>query len=446
MATNYRLEGTVPAIPSQLQLFSALKTPTGVDRIFWIEHNSLTQISGSNSNIEFMISPNGSLYTDLKRTRLHLKIKITKADGSNIAAGAHVGLINNALSSLFSQIDIYLQQKLVSSVPYYPYQAYLHNLLNYGGDANNSQLQLQLFYKDTAGRFDSAVISGGQINGGFLSRSVFTAASSIVDLEGPIFASICTLDKYILNGVEIKIKIMQTTNNFRLMSSTPEEYKVEIIDATLKACRVAVSPSTIAGHDLALSKTPAVYNYTKTEMKTYTIAKGSYNFNIEEIFNGDIPSRLIVGFVSSEAFNGSYKLSPFNFKHYNVSFLSTSINGQTVPSKPLQPHFDPVVSEGINLFLGNYGEAYQTVLSGLDKLNRDQGLVFSRLEYPRGYCIYIFDLDGAISSDGDYPVIRKGSLKFECKFKDALPETVNLIMLGDFGGIVEIDQARNVLT
>jgi hypothetical protein len=442
---NYRLEGSIMSIPSQLQLFAPLQCPAGVEKVFWTDHNPVSAISGNNS-IDFTISPNGSHYTDLKRTKLCVQCKITKPDGSNIDDEQNVTFKNNALSILFSQVDVFFQQQLVSSATNYPYHSYFYNLLNYGGSASKSQLQLQLFYKDDAGSFDSARVhpQGHPLNTGAQSRMQLTRGGKIVDLEGPIFASICNCDKYILNGVEIKIKLQQSRNEFRLMASDKVEYKVEILNIFFKVCKVAVTSSIIAGHDIALSKSNAIYNFTKNEIKSYTISKGTYNYSVEDFFNGDVPSRLLVGFLSSEAYNGSYILSPYNFKHYYASYLAVTVDGQTTPSRGLQPIYHEAVGEP-PIVHGNYTEAYQTLFSGLDKLGRDQGLIFTRLEYPRGYTLYLFDLDAAISAEGEYPLIRKGNMKFECRFSKSLPDTVNVIFLGEFGGIFEIDQARNIL-
>jgi hypothetical protein len=275
---NYRIEGSVISLPSQLQLFAPLQTPAGIEKIFWLEQNPTTTISGENSVIDFTLSPNGSHYTDLKRTKLCVKCKITKADKSDIAEDENVTFINNPLSSLFSQVDIYLQQKLACTTPNYPYHAYFYNVLNYGTEALKSQLQLQCFYKDSAGAFDQTQVvpQGHPMNTGAQTRMQYTKNSKIVDMEGPIMASLCNCEKYLINGVATKIRLQQTSNQFRLMAKSDDFYKVELLEVYLKVCKVVVTPTLIAGHDLALSKTNAIYNFTKNEMKTFTIAKGTY--------------------------------------------------------------------------------------------------------------------------------------------------------------------------
>jgi hypothetical protein len=193
--SNYRIEGSTITIPSQLQLFNALETPAGIERVLWVEQNPISSIAGANAIIDFTISPNGSYYTDLKRTRLCVQCKILKPDGSAIDDDENVTFNNNVLSSLFSQVDVYFQQKQVCSTPNYPFHSYFFNVLNYGNEATKSQLQLQLFYKDTAGAFDTTQLhpKGSPLNQGSQTRMEYTRGSKTVDLEGPIFASICNI-------------------------------------------------------------------------------------------------------------------------------------------------------------------------------------------------------------------------------------------------------------
>ena len=72
-------------------------------------------------------------------------MKIVEADGTDIAADAGVGPVNMLLHSLFSQVDVQLSDKLItSSVNTNVYRAYLEILLNYGKPAKESQLTTSL--------------------------------------------------------------------------------------------------------------------------------------------------------------------------------------------------------------------------------------------------------------------------------------------------------------
>jgi len=67
-----------------------------------------------NGPIEFFIPGDGEKYLDLNDTLLHLRVKITNADGTDLVNDAPVGLINYPLNTLFSQRDVTLGDRLIS--------------------------------------------------------------------------------------------------------------------------------------------------------------------------------------------------------------------------------------------------------------------------------------------------------------------------------------------
>ena len=44
--------------------------------------------------------------------------------------------------------------------------------------------------------------------------------------------------------------------------------------------------------------------------------------------------------MDNDSYNGNYKKNPFNFKHYNLTQIGISVNGEEVPFKPLKLNFD----------------------------------------------------------------------------------------------------------
>ncbi|XP_041376686.1 uncharacterized protein LOC121389141 [Gigantopelta aegis] len=115
-----------------------------------------SQITTENSPVEFNVYGQGVDYIDLKCTKLHVRAKITKADGSILTKDEKVGPVNLWLQSFWSQVDLTLNGKLVTtSTNLYPYKSYLKVLLNGTSTAKESSLQSQLYYKDTSDDIDS---------------------------------------------------------------------------------------------------------------------------------------------------------------------------------------------------------------------------------------------------------------------------------------------------
>ena len=62
----------------------------------------------SSGPMEFLITGSGNDYLDLANTKLHVQVKVTRANGDDLDLADPVGPVNNWLHSLFSQVDVYL--------------------------------------------------------------------------------------------------------------------------------------------------------------------------------------------------------------------------------------------------------------------------------------------------------------------------------------------------
>ena len=160
-------------ITSELMLFEPKAVNKGVEYLQYIECRPTNQITEDGS-VDIHIKASGSQYLDLQRSRLHVKAKLVKEDGSNLEEADMVTPVNLWMQSLFNQVDVYFQQKLVSSSgTNYAYKAYMDVLLNFSEDAERSQIQTQLFYKDSAGAFDQTKVSEVPLNQGLILRQKF---------------------------------------------------------------------------------------------------------------------------------------------------------------------------------------------------------------------------------------------------------------------------------
>ena len=137
---------------SELYLFTIPATQTSITKGQWIEYHPLSNITDTGP-IEFNVSGTAEEYLDLAKTKLFVKAKITKANGTALDAETKVGPMNLHLHSLFSQVDASLKERLISpSTNTYPCPAMIETLFNYEGDAKSSQLAMAMFYKDTPGK------------------------------------------------------------------------------------------------------------------------------------------------------------------------------------------------------------------------------------------------------------------------------------------------------
>ena len=305
--------------------------------------------------------------------------------------------------------------------------------MNYGAGAKNSHLSSCLWYNDTPGHMDDT----SSANAGFTIRSTLTENEKSFDLIGHLHCDVFNKEKYLLNGVELRIKLIRSRDSFCLMETINNCRAVNIVEATLLVRRAKINPGVLLAHAKALAKTTAKYPLTRVEVKTLTMRGGILGETLDNVILGQLPKRIIIGFVDNKAFNGDKSYNPFNFKHYNINFFSIYVDGTQIPPTPLQRNFKE------NLYV----EAYHTLFSGCGIHFFNQGNMISRESYAKGSCLFAFDLtlDYSANSTSHWKLIRQGSMRIEVRFAEALISTVNCIVYAEYDNVLEIDSSRQVI-
>jgi len=207
------------------------------------------------SPIEFDISGTGEHYIDFGNTMLYVKAKVTALDDMNMPADAAFGPVNLFLHSLFSQVDISLNGTLITaSTNTYPYRAMMETLLRYGEDAKSSQLTSALYYKDQPGRMDSVDFVDNARNSGLAKRRAIARQSPVFDMMGRIHADIFFQERYMLNEVGIKIKLVRSKDAFCLMSALACKAQIGLVHASLFVRKVKLMPSVFLAHAKTLER------------------------------------------------------------------------------------------------------------------------------------------------------------------------------------------------
>ena len=424
-------------LKSELDLFSLPPTQTALEDNKWVFYKPVSSLSDE-APIEFCINSQNEEYLDLSHTMLKVSAKIIKNNPSNTDNDKDklVGPVNNFLHSMFNQIDVYFNQKLVSlPMNAYPYRAYVETLLNYGPAAKSSHLTTVLWQSDIAGEMDSTPDKNSALE----KRQSYSIGGKTFDLLGHLHCDVFNQDRLLLNGVEVRLRLVRSKDAFCLMNTSDEAYKVSITEATLLIRRVKVSAAVLLAHAKALATTTAKYPITRVEVKTFTLHPGISGDCIENVILGQLPKRVILGFVDNKAFNGDRALNPFNFQNYSINYLSLYVDGSQVPCKPLQPVFSDPSPQ--------YVEAYHTLYSGTGMHYMDAGNEIDRDDYAKGYCLFAFDLTPDLSAHyaGHWNLVKNGTMPVEVRFEKPLSQTVNCILYAEFDNVLEIDSNRQVV-
>lgn len=415
-------------LKSELDIFATPPTQNSIESGSTFCYRPISTLSNS-APIEFLVTSSGDEYIDLAHTTLHIIAKV-KIDAT-IAAGAaaQVAPVNNWFHSLFSHVDVYLNQKCITPPSnHYGYRSYIENLLNYGDGAKKSHLTSCLWYKDDSNAFDS------YNNSGYISRKAIAAGEKQIEMYSNLHCDIFNVNKFMLNGVELGVKLINAKNEFHLIGDSAAH--VEFTEVNLFVRKVRINPSILVAHARALSITPAKYPITRVEIKTVTIPADIQSKSLDNLFLGQIPKRCIIGMVEGKAFNGTLQMNPFKFSHFNYNYLALYIDSTQIPSKPLTPDFEKKL----------YTRSYYSLFEGSGIYFNDTGNSISHEEYPNGYCLAAFDLTADLScNDPHWNIIKSGTLRAEIRFAEALKSTINLIIFAEFDNIIEVDKNRNII-
>ena len=194
-------------------------------------------------------------------------------------------------------------------------------------------------------------------------------------MMGKLHLDLFCQDKYLLNLVDLKIKLRRSRNDFALVTDATN-YKIKIKEMALYVRKVQLSPAVRMGHVKALEKTSCKYPVRRVEVKADMVPTGNMNHVQDNIFLGQLPKRLVITCVDSDTLNGTIGKNSFDFKHYKINFVALNVDRRQIPAKPLQPDF-----ENNGYFLNNPSVIFFTQLHSISEYCRI-------LNTPHHLCLY----------------------------------------------------------
>jgi hypothetical protein len=398
---------------ASFDLFSRPPMEDGLQDFHDQEILPLTALSSTSTTVEFNIAGEGDEYIDLSELRLYLRVKINTTDKSEIADGS-VELVKFWPHSLFRQCDLFLNGTLVTtSSNMYHYTAYASSLLSFPKDVKDYQL-------DVLEHANGWKIKKGE-----------TESEALIRLHLPM----CNQQRLLPNGVTIKIRFLRTPDEF-VLKAKEAKYQIELEKCSLFVRRITPTPSMLLNHADTLSKINCLYPIERVWPKFFTLNKGVREFDLANISQGQLPSRIIVGLVSTKAFSGSVDTDPYKFQHFNLDYISLQCNGRAIPSIAITTDYDK----------GFYRRAYHLLLDTIQGPCSDNDSIGLSLEdYKGGSCFYGFTLSRSLTGPSEaLPRRENGYVNAKLRFSKPLPDNVNAIFFMEYNNFVEIDSARNI--
>ena len=376
-------------------------------------------------------------YFDVSRTELIVKFRITRPDGTNLQAGDRVTVTNYPIASLFHTAELWLGGEPVAHQgSNYAVRGYFEILTSYGKDAQESWLQTSLWYRDTAGQMDNANHTPDDVNAvaqpynsGLRNRSKWTNESKLVTVIGKLHFDYFHQPKPLVSNVDMKVKLHRNEAKYVLMSSDANiAYKVVVEDIAL-ICR----RQTVSARIRELAAPGASYPMSRVIMRDLQVPAGVESHPVNNFCRGVLPTKILMGFVRSEAKQGDYRYNPFNFQHFNVSSIHFKINGQMVNGEALKMNY-----------------ANDDVAQGFWSLMRmkkilDEGIHLERKDYKDGFALYAYDLSVSECDDQYRDKKRDGVGEIEFFFSVATPHNLTLCCYFQYDSEIRVNEAGVVI-
>ena len=267
---------------SELDLFVKPSVQTSIEHTTEKVHYPISSMIESGP-LGFTITGSGDEYLDLSAAYLHLTASISVGGVTNPTEDDKVVPVNNLVQSLFSQVDVSLNGKMVSSSSNtYAYRAYIETLLTFGKAYKKIFLTNYMWYKDdTAGHMNDI----GDENVGTMKRSNLTAHEKKVDMIGYLHDDVFRETRLLPLGVTVKVRFVRAIEQFSLIS-TRAGYKTEISNAIVYVKKCKVNPEVCLALASVHKKNNMYFPIKRVDCKVFTIPAGSLSAFKEGIISG----------------------------------------------------------------------------------------------------------------------------------------------------------------
>jgi hypothetical protein len=442
---------SVEGVEGSLSLFSLPPTNVAINQTNVRELLPLSALNQTGPYLFRLFSD--SQYCDWSKTYLYLLSSIERKN----AAGEwvpisdaepedkRVGVIQNFGSSFVRSLKINISGiEVFDSSIYYHYRDYIMKELGYSHEIRKAFHEAACYYTDEDDGQDSAT------NDGFIARASRFSNGKQCETMVRLNFDLAQQNALMLNNQDVIFTIHR--NNDSLLLLTPpwkkadgtlqensKEYRIRVHDLRLYVRTVDVTPSLNLAISRQLESTSAKYPLRKIEMRSIFLGKGRTEL-AHNVFTSTLPRRLICCFVSTDAYSGNRRLSPFKFEHANVRSICAEANGQSFPSTPYLLSFDDAQQRFVRAFVDMY--------AGLGLDDSDTKTVSIGMQrFLSGWAFFVIPMTSTLDDTPGFELIRQGTCTLKVQLEKPIKEDgYEMLILGEFDSVLSINADRVLST
>ena len=422
-------------ISNRFSIFKDPVTDYSAERYFVYEY--LPNVFSPESNyVEFQLSGSSDSFYDLYNSRIQFEAEILNEDGSPLdwtddSNRPNITFINDLGNTIYNHGEIVMNNQSFQN-SYMAYRSILKTLLETKTSYLEGAGTNSLFYQDT-NDFDGSNSIAAATNIGAFKRQKIVEETSPVQLTGDVrnIFDIADQTRLIPSQTKMTIRLYLNADNFILLNGdTSKQYITRVSKFKLFMPFIQPRPALSATIEAKFQEKEAKFPYMKHDFRVFSLTTGQTSAELNNIFSGQIPSKIFVMIVRQSNLSGNVEYNPFYFHHCDVKSMSLCING-----------FSSCPTIMTDFSKGNFAQPMHSLVQLGAQV--EDGTLITRSNYGKGYSLWVYNLDHNLSHQNLTPTVQKGDARLSLTFGTPLPGEFSVLIVGRRPCIAKVNKDRN---
>jgi len=303
---------------NKFNLFAPIDINKGYKKAYVVTARPISNTNG-NGPYTFEFGSTPDKFTDSKSLELSGRVRIVnrKEDSSDIeklTAGDTVSTINNIFHSLFSSVDVYVNDLLITdpSSNWYSYRSYIEKLLTYSKNTKVVQLSSSGYFQDSHKQYDTMSTE----NDGWKKRRLMFTAGFWNDFTEILHVDLTTAKRYLPPNIRIKVVLHRNSDDFCLLipNTVNKKYEIQMDELQMNLTKYEADDEILNYHMKEMETSTPIIPFDRSFIKTFTVQKGTSDLSRYNIISGQqLPEQVFVMMVDEDSYIGNFILNLFNF-------------------------------------------------------------------------------------------------------------------------------------
>ena len=402
--------------------------------------------------IEFRIPKSVGTFIDLANINVQyelqaqVKVPSDGVYGSNRKAGGgdHFDLINFTGQCIFKHLTIDFNNVQVTNQVNYSLDAFIRLITQFPTEEISKIGKLYHIekyekiiksYSENASYFTNLGVEDP------IYKRLLNIRNKGLFLRSPLMGDICQLSNYLIDGIDITIRLLLHDNNFIFSTNQQnpstgaggKKYSMNLSDIKLYVKKIKPSVNAYNAFQKTIEPRNGIsptldYIFTSKTSRQFHIPHGVNEHMIDLPYANTIPEKIFIVFQQYDNFNTrSWDRNGLYLDHLDLINVYITINGSTI------------FNIDSNFTTGNCAELYNTCLLCLGK---NHSLSYDN--FKEGLTILAFPL-ATFDPAGDIRNPYYGNLRIRLTFKDKLADSAVCYLVGDIMSVLSINNNRDII-